>query len=315
MWLIRITKLVTLMLAGSLLLSLNGRWHYVLDNLSSFRPHFVPALLICCVVFLIARERAWLAASAIGLAVGSASVVPWYVPSHRGNSAEGAPTLKIVASNVSPWISDPTRLEALIRKEQPDIVGLIELSPSFLARLEHVAGEYPYRFEAPEEGFWGMALLSKMPLGNARKIHFAGDEPSAIAATLQWGARAVELLLVHPYPPMTADLAKRRDEQLRAISAHIAESPHDAVVFGDFNLSMWSPHYRDFVTTAKLENARKGYSIAPTWPSIPLLGAPIDHVLHTRSFVAEDFRVLPAIGSDHYPITAELSLAPSEARR
>src|SRR5690606_27448907 len=91
MWLIRITKLVTLMLAGSLLLSLNGRWHYVLDNLSSFRPPFVPALLICCVVFLIARERAWLAASAIGLAVGSASVVPWYVPSHRGNSAEGAP--------------------------------------------------------------------------------------------------------------------------------------------------------------------------------------------------------------------------------
>jgi len=45
---------------------------------------------------------------------------------------------------------------------------------------------------------------------------------------------------------------------------------------------------------------------------LPLIGIPIDHCAVSKEVTVVAHRGLPAFGSDHYPILAELALAPPE---
>lgn len=300
------TKVAAVLLVGGLILSFNGRWHFMFDNLSSFRLHFTLAFLVCCIIFLVARQRAWLAVSALGVVAGVATIVPWFLPEKAAVEAGASRALKLLVSNVSPRIREHARLEALLLREQPDVVGLVEIRTSFLAKLDKATAGYPYRFEAPKEGFWGLSLYSKLPLSDARVMHFDDDVPPAIVATVDYGDGQAEVILAHPFPPMTADFAERRNRQLEALAAHVRGSGMDTIVLGDLNIALWSPHYRDFVRAAGLRNARRGHGIGASWPSLPVVGVPIDHVLSSGAIVARNFRVLGDIGSDHYPVAAEV---------
>ena len=79
---------------------------------------------------------------------------------------------------------------------------------------------------------------------------------------------------------------------------------------GDLNISMWSPYYRSTIEGSGLRNARQGLGILPTHsivaPQIAALSAPLDHCLVSSDIQVKDFRLGPAIGSDHLPIIAEL---------
>ena len=88
-------------------------------------------------------------------------------------------------------------------------------------------------------------------------------------------------------------------------------STRPVVLAGDLNVTMWSPHYIDFIRTSGLTNARDGYGIGGTWPSIPLLGLPIDHILTTKGSWIGDFRVHSGVGSDHLPVSVELTFPDS----
>ena len=58
-----------------------------------------------------------------------------------------------------------------------------------------------------------------------------------------------------------------------------------------------------------LKDARRGFGLDPSWPTfLPLLGIPIDHVAVSDEFLVTDHRKLPAFGSDHFPVIAELVL-------
>ena len=64
------------------------------------------------------------------------------------------------------------------------------------------------------------------------------------------------------------------------------------------------------IESSSLRNARQGLGILPTHsifaPQIAALSAPIDRCLVSADVRVKDFRLGPAIGSDHLPIIAEL---------
>lgn len=306
----RLTMWFALILTVSFGLSFLGRWHFMLDNLSSFRVHFALAFLLCAVVFLATRAYRWLALATLGLLASLVGIVPWYLPGVEGAVAAGQGSIRLLASNVSPRLDDPDRLIDLIREESPDILGLIETSPEFLSGLASITEAYPYRFEAPEQGFWGLALFSRQPLSEARLVRFGADASPAIVAELHDGDTVVELILAHPFPPMTSELSGLRNRQLKEIAAHISQASRPTILMGDLNVALWSPYYRDFVSRSGLTNARRGRGVASTWPPNSLLGVPIDHILYSDGITAEGFRVLRPIGSDHLPVVADLVIQP-----
>jgi endonuclease/exonuclease/phosphatase (EEP) superfamily protein YafD len=58
-----------------------------------------------------------------------------------------------------------------------------------------------------------------------------------------------------------------------------------------------------------LVNSQRGYGLAATWPTRPLTLVPLDHMLHSDSLTTVARDIGPDLGSDHLPLTVEVSVA------
>jgi endonuclease/exonuclease/phosphatase (EEP) superfamily protein YafD len=304
-------KLAKAAAAGLILaygLSFAGRWHFMLDNLSSFQIHFAFSFATLALFFLLSRENAWLGVASFGLAASLTQIAPWYVPMQSASAASGDRSIAVLSSNILARSKSGHRLVELVQAESPELVGVVELTPNVVDALSSVRAAYPYHMEAAEMGTKGLGLYSRLPLSDARLLVLGEDLPGVIAATLIADQTRVEILLVHPDAPMTAKLSARRNLQLKLLAEYVRTSGRQTIVLGDLNVAMWSPYYKDFVSASGLRNAREGDSIAGTWPAVSGLAVPIDHILTTSDISVHEFHVLPSIGSDHFPIAARIVL-------
>jgi endonuclease/exonuclease/phosphatase (EEP) superfamily protein YafD len=278
----------------------------VLDNLSNFPAHFAAAFLACAALLAWRRSFIWALAAALGFALALGQVLPWY----SGDEAQAAdnPAIKLLVSNVNQGNRRHELLERLVTKENPDVVGLVEVNRRWQGELGYLRARYPHHFEMPDERFVGLGLYSRLPLENARTLRVPGGSTPAIAAKLKTAEGDVEIVIVHPVPPVSRTLIRRRNEQIEGLAHYARASKNPLVMAGDFNITMWNDGYRPLEEIGGLRNARRGRGILATWPSLGLLGVPIDHVLASSGVQVREFRVLPAIGSDHLPISAEFSI-------
>jgi endonuclease/exonuclease/phosphatase (EEP) superfamily protein YafD len=270
--------------------------------------HFGLAFIASAALLALQRQAAWAAGAVAAAAIALAPVVPWYFGADTAPADPARPWVKFLASNVYYANHQRRRIQNLVAEEDPDLVGLVEVSSSWLHRLKSLRERYPYHFEVPDEHYVGLALYSRLPLENARVLQLPGESSTpAIAATLKAPGGDVEVVLVHPMSPLSAELIRRRNEQIRALAAYVRAAGRPLVIAGDFNLTMWNDGYRPLTDVAELHNARQGYGVGPTWPSVWRLGVPIDHILGTQAVQFRNFRVLGGVGSDHLPVFAEFS--------
>ena len=122
-------------------------------------------------------------------------------------------------------------------------------------------------------------------------------------------ARKLHILVTHPYPPVSGNTARLRNEQLAALGERVRALNGRTILAGDFNAAPYSPHFRDLLGAASLRDAARGFGLRGTWPAqLPGLRIRIDHVLATESVVAIDHRIGPDVGSDHLSVVVDLSL-------
>jgi endonuclease/exonuclease/phosphatase (EEP) superfamily protein YafD len=282
----------------------------LLDNLSNFPAHFAFALLACAAWLAARRRFAFAAGSLVLAALAIAPAIPWYQGPEQAPADGSRPSIELLVSNVYYANSQYDRIQRLIAAEDPDVVGLIEVDSRWLRKLAALRERYPHHFEMEDERHVGLALYSRLPLEDARVLQLPGERSTpAIAATLVApGSRKAEIVLVHTIPPLSAHLIRRRNEQLVALARYARAQSGPVVMAGDFNVTMWNDGYRPLAEIAGLRNARSGYGIGPSWPPFGPLGVPIDHVLATPDVGLGNFDVLPAIGSDHLPVSAHVVL-------
>jgi endonuclease/exonuclease/phosphatase (EEP) superfamily protein YafD len=280
----------------------------VLDNLSNFPAHFGVAFLACAALLAWRRRRAFAVGAATAAILAFAPVLPWYLGSEADTPAASSPHFKLLVSNVYYSNHEFDRIQRLVTEEDPDVVGLVEVSERWLRKLEPLRDRYPFHFEVPDESHVGLALYSRLPIADARTIRIGDGSSPAIAATLRTPAGDVEILLVHPASPVDSAAIRRRNAQIHALAQHVRGTGRPTVLAGDLNVTMWNDGYHPLDEIARLHNARAGHGIDPTWPAIAGLGVPIDHVLATPDVSLRGFRVLRSIGSDHRPIAAEFAL-------
>ncbi len=280
----------------------------VLDNLSNFPVHFGAAFLVVAAL-LAWRRQALPALGCLALsALALAPVVPWYVGADPAADAPGRPWMRLLVSNVYYANRDHERLLELVARENPDVVGLVEVSERWLRRLEPLRERYPHRYEMPDERHTGLALYSRFPIRDLQELQLRYDSVHAVAATLETPDGDVVILLAHPASPVSPEYIRRRNAQVAALAEHAADARAPVVLAGDLNLTMWNDGYRPLEDAAGMHNARKGHGVGATWPALGPAGVPIDHILASRDVVLRNFRVLPGIGSDHYPVSAEFRI-------
>lgn len=288
-----------------------GEHHWLLELTTHFRPHYAAALLAGVFIYAVARRPRSAALFAAFAVLNATALAPRFLPRDTPRPHPDAPTVKLLLSNVLTDNRDRTSLLALIEREQPDLIALLEVNDAWLADLATLSVSHPYSRLVPRADNFGIALFSRLPLADIKTIYLGPSEVPSIRATLSLNDRSVTVLATHPLPPGNAGNLPLRDLHLAEIAAWSAASPAPVIVLGDLNCTPWSPAFRTLLRDGVLHDTGRGLS--PTWPVTPWwLRIPLDHCLvSANAFVVIDHRVGPDIGSDHFPLLVTLALPPA----
>jgi endonuclease/exonuclease/phosphatase (EEP) superfamily protein YafD len=291
-----------------------ARLWWAFDLFSHFRLQYVIAALILSVAAL--AIRAYPAAAVLAVV---ALVHGWVIKDlwwgGTASAASGGLPLRVVSANVLSQNRTPEKVLEFVRAADPDLLVLVD------ARQRHwqpVLGalEALYPYEAPQA--WRerppVILFSRHRIIDAQVVRPPGGRRSYLMAHVMVGDQTLAVVGVHPSSPSPAkgSASRRRNRELD----HIADAARDAdrplIVAGDFNTTPWSPYFSDLVAAAGLRDAAAGQGYIGTWPTWfwPAL-IPIDHVMVRGPLAVTTLRRGPDVGSDHYPIMADLRLLSS----
>lgn len=297
-------------LLGVLLCSLAGylgRFHYVLDLLSHFKVQYLSIATAALVFFGLKRKPAWVALGMSGVLLNLAVILPWYLPS-AAQATEPAQTLRVLAANVQVKNQNTAPLLALIRREQPDLVAVIETNRLWLQSLKSIESTFPYSVQSRNAEGFGVALYSKFPLTPDIVATPTQSGFDFVVATVETPGKPIAVMAVHPPPPIRKSLFDERNQQLQLFNRYVQQSKRPIVLMGDLNITPWSPLYQQFARTSNLHNSRRGFGILPTWSTklTPLM-IPIDHCIVSPEIQVSATRTGRAIGSDHLPLIIDLA--------
>lgn len=232
-----------------------------------------------------------------------------YVGEDDGN------TLSLLSSNVLTENRRSDLLLAQVEKWQPDVVLTLESDARWqaeLAVLEQAQG-YGHTVKVPLDNLYGMHLYSRLPLRNAEVRHWVSEDIPSIVAELQLRSGVwIRLYCLHPMPPSPteADTSTTRDAELLLVAREIARRDEPVVVFGDLNDVAWSRTTRLFQKISGLLDPRKGRGLFSTFHAgYWFLRWPLDHIFHSHDFLMTTMRVLPSVGSDHFPVYGKFQFA------
>jgi endonuclease/exonuclease/phosphatase (EEP) superfamily protein YafD len=257
-----------------------------------------------------------LAASALGFQ--TSVIFPWTpLAGTQVRPAKACPsgdTLRVMEANVQMTDKQTQKFLDEVRSADPDVLLVQEVDRWWHEHLDALYDRYPYHVNRVAPNYYGIALLSKYPLGDDRIVFMADARDPAVVADIGLpGKPTIEFYGVHPRPPTVGQSSAERDAMLMDTALRMAKrQPAAQIVAGDFNATPWSAIVCRLARIAHLLDPRIGRGWYPTWKAnAVVLRWPLDNVLFTKDFTLLDFRALAPFGSDHQPTLTTLCHAPS----
>jgi endonuclease/exonuclease/phosphatase (EEP) superfamily protein YafD len=275
--------------------------------LALFRPQLTLALLV---VSLVALAIGFHRIAIVGFAVAGIGAA-LLIPSLRDPEPEPPPatsrTVKVLTLNLWHRNDDVSAVTELIRRERPDIVALIELTPAWSRALDPALRQYRIRAAEPDEGSAGIGLYARAHLRDPEVVRLLDGGRPAVEARLDLRGRAGRLLVVHPMGALLPGDGDTHDRELTAIGEWARKHGPRTVVCGDLNAAPWSRSLRDALAAGALRAALPGGLLAGSWPAVPPpLRVAIDGCLVGTGLKAR-VELGPRVGSDHLPVLVELA--------
>jgi endonuclease/exonuclease/phosphatase (EEP) superfamily protein YafD len=258
-----------------------------------------------------------LAATGLLLACGVDSMVQtsflWpYLPIMPKAVADATPALardstsrvRVLIINVLMTNRQDARLLQMVRNANPDVLLAMETNDWWTRALRPLQPAYPYRLE----------LYSRLPLlhPHSQDLEQPGV-PSVITGMRLPDGRTFTFFGIHPTPPIPdsyPDGVGLRNQVLHKVARLLRQTPGPALVAGDFNDVSWSSTIHQLVVEGPVKDISVGRGFYPTFDAkIPLIRWPLDHFFVTPQFRVIELTRPPAVGSDHFPLLAELALS------
>ncbi|QRM27998.1 endonuclease/exonuclease/phosphatase family protein [Microvirga sp. VF16] len=293
-----------------------GPWSWQLDLLTHFRPQLATIGLVAIVMALLTSARMALVVSLITTLINVAPLAPYLsggVRAAEGSSAADHVRLRVLTFNMHGQGADPDAFRQMVERENPDVILLAEAPHDTSYLLHGWENRYPHRI-SDYQGFpLGVVLLSRWEPRSWSADRSAARFRSVLTTRLchpNLSTRCFTLVGLHAAQPFGNDL-KRQRTQLDIAAREVKAASTDAVILmGDLNLTPWSPAFQSLIGDAELYDTARVRKFTATWSSrFPLFGLPIDHILINRGFSVIESRVGRDLGSDHFPVLADLMLA------
>ncbi|MDG1357778.1 MAG: endonuclease/exonuclease/phosphatase family protein [Akkermansiaceae bacterium] len=302
--LLSLLKVGVRLAAVASLLAFGARWHWLMDTLANFRVQYALYLVVATLLLLLWRNFRWSSIAGVAAALNLWIVFPYCMapPDSASGGKEMSESFRLMNFNVLSSNRCCNEVEAYLREIDADFVFMLETSPDWEPTLKKMRDIYPHQKNEIQSGNFGIALLSKTPFKEVKISEYTATIPSIDAVVLV-GEERVRLIGTHPYPPINAKVSGLRNSHMQRLAESIAHNSvaTKTIVAGDFNMTPWSPHFRNFLLSAQLEDSAKGRDLQPTWYALPtfFFGIPIDHICYSRGLRVDTRRVGPDLGSDH----------------
>lgn len=237
------------------------------------------------------------------------------------NCAEGD-RLDLLVGNVQQSNETSAELFKIVEEVDPDVFVVLETDPWWDAALTDMADRFPYSAqyvpEGKDTGAFGMHLLSRYRLiGSETMLYFGNDTPTILADVALPGGNPVQVVAMHPRPPLYwSQPTTMRDAHLMMAAFEARGSDLPTIVAGDLNAVPWERTVRRAMRIGELLDPRVGRGLYPTYDVQSwIMSWPLDQILFQNSFGLAEWDVLRSFGSDHSPVFAALCLAPDLAAR
>lgn len=235
----------------------------------------------------------------------------------RAQSPDPARCLRLLISNVLMENRTSDRLLALIREKDPDLVLLLETDEWWREQLEVLDLDYPFRLKQSQGNYYGLHFFSKLEL-RSPEVRFLVEDgiPSVRTGVRLHSGDWIEFYGLHPRPPQVEENIETRDAELLIVAREIRADGRPSIVAGDLNDVAWSHTTRLFQRISGCLDPRRGRGMFNTFHAdYPLFRWPLDHIFHEASFMLVQLERLSHIGSDHFPVFAELCFEPAADMR
>ena len=301
-----------------------GQYWWVFDLVSHFRLQYFIVLVVLVVFFV--KEKKW-KSTGVGLFFGVANfiLISPYIGTISSVTEEGQPKIRILSMNLSHTNSSYKKAILLIRKTQPSVLVLQELSNSWENGLGEALVQFPYSVKILENTMDGVDSMlpnflipkEKLFIGLYSHLSFERimiDRPddfpvSYIRGSFKFKENIFTLFGVHLTSPVGKYRTDLRNKQLASLAEEIQKNNQPTVVVGDFNITPWSSYFEKFIQKTRLRDTRKGIGVYPTWlAQFPPLAIPIDHGLTSNGIKFGSFSLGSSFGSDHLPIILDFSI-------
>jgi endonuclease/exonuclease/phosphatase (EEP) superfamily protein YafD len=239
-------------------------------------------------------------------------VVPRAIPRRQPRAA--GPVLSVLTVNLLAGGAAGSELVELARRTAADVLFLQEITDDAAARLKRagLCDLMPYeRLDIEGYRYRGSAIYSRYPLSEGLTIGPSYASQPTARLDLP-GGRSVQLVCVHPHPPMppwSLPSAPRWRFELAALPP-----PGDPPVLlaGDFNATADHAQFRRLLRMGHVDAAsRVGRGLVPTWGPEPRGRPPLlafDHVLIDPRCEVLRTSVHAVAGSDHRALFASIRL-------
>lgn len=222
--------------------------------------------------------------------------------------------ISILVSNIYRENRDYERFLKLVSDKNPDVICILEPDEWWDKMLSPLDADYPYSARHDSNDGYGMIFYTKLKPSRIEVDYIVEDYVPSVFAVLELGSgEPVEFYCLHPNPPNPkySNDTTERDAELLIVGKRVRESKKPTLVAGDLNDVAWSHTTLLFLKISGMLDPRIGRGFFNTFHvRWPFLRFPLDHIFVTEHFRYVTLEALPDIGSDHFPIYAELSYEP-----
>lgn len=237
-------------------------------------------------------------------------IISPYLPRPKLRKAPSiAAPIKVMVSNVLMHNELHHLLCDIVKDKKPDLLLTLESNAEWERSLDQLEG-FAFSVKAPKENTYGMHLYSKFPIIQSKLHYLLNEDVPTLEAKVRVGEdRAITVFGFHPKPPSPteAETSVSRDLSFRKLAELVGETKGPIVVMGDFNSVAWSKSTRLFIRRTRLTDPRVGSGFHATFHAdYGFFRFPIDHLLHSHDLTTLSLKVLPHVGSDHFPLWSVL---------
>ncbi len=209
------------------------------------------------------------------------------------------------------------RTIAMLQREQPDVLLLMETDSLWLAALAPVLEGYSHVSQRAMDNTYGMIVASRLAAEGAHFEHpTSADTPTFYATLFTRGGGSFDFVALHPRPPLPGQDTEKRDANIARAAQRLAGDSTPGMAMGDFNDVAWSRTVERFVLEDGYLDPRIGRGTYASFPAkYAAIGWPLDQIFVTPAFTVGAVRVLENVGSDHRSLAVRLCLRGQSAAR